>query len=213
MNERDQTSGGRRGGRDILPSAAALARQSEFEILWSAHRRQVERWARGHCDRLGLPREEAADIAQDVSLDLLTALRNGNSPARPAGFLKQITACRAIDRYRYRQVRAETEEVDEERWPDEDWAQPLVDSLRSRDPRTDPAAAAVAAAFKGDLLDLLAELPELPAQAFILVDLRGASYRDAAAALQAPEGTVKTWVRAARQQLKRKLPTRGWTSE
>ena len=51
----------------------------------------------------------------------------------------------------------------------------------------------------------LAELAEGPRQAIILFHIEDMSYRDIAAALEVPMGTVMTWLHRGRAQLKRAL--------
>jgi RNA polymerase sigma-70 factor (ECF subfamily) len=78
-------------------------------------------------------------------------------------------------------------------------------------PSTDPAADAEARALTRERLVLLQQalgaLAEGPREAISLYHLEGMTYRDIAAALDVPIGTVMTWLHRGRAALRRAIET------
>ena len=73
---------------------------------------------------------------------------------------------------------------------------------------TPPPSPADEASFREQLSRLdraLADLDEGPREAVVLFHIEQMSYRDIAAALEVPMGTVMTWLHRGRAQLKRAL--------
>lgn len=132
---------------------------------------------------------EAEDLAQETFLRAFLH-RERFDPERPlAPWLLTIARRLSIDRTRKKNE--------------------TPDDAIEEAPSTDPAADAEARALTRERLALLQEamgaLAEGPREAISLYHLEGMAYRDIAAALDVPIGTVMTWLHRGRGKLRRAL--------
>ena len=162
---------------------------SAFEILVSRHERRVFRLL----VRMLGSREEAEDAAQDAFLSLYRHGQRFRGEARFSTFVYRVAANAALNRRRsLGRARARTEELRVR--------QSAGDHLPAspRDPRESAEGAEVQAQVQAALLSL----PEDLRVAVVLYDIEGQSYRDIAATLEIPEGTVKSRIHRARSALR-----------
>jgi RNA polymerase sigma-70 factor, ECF subfamily len=154
-----------------------------FDALVLRFHRPVLRF----CWRL-LRSADAEDVAQDTFVRAFVHFERFD-PARPVlPWLIAIARRLCLDLLRRRKVVASTETMP---IGDQSTASPEAEaSLREQLSRIDRA---------------LANLDEGPREAIILFHIEEMSYRDIAAALEVPMGTVMTWLHRGRAQLKRTL--------
>ena len=175
---------------DSLQAAElALARRARagdsaaFDALVLRYHRPVFRF----CWRL-LRAPDAEDIAQDTFVRAFVHFERFD-PARPLlPWLIAIARRLCLDLLRRRKVMARPDAM-----PEIGRAVPSPEreaSLREELSRLERA---------------LAGLDEGPREAIVLFHIEGMSYRDIAAALEVPMGTVMTWLHRGRTQLKRAL--------
>lgn len=125
------------------------------------------------------------DLAQDTFLRALGSLHRFEGRSSARAWLLSIARRAVIDSYRYASARPRLSDVP-------DW-QLAVELAQPRDlPGFDEGIA---------LLDLLAALPEERREAFVLTQLAGLPYAEAAAASGCPVGTVRSRVARARATL------------
>jgi RNA polymerase sigma-70 factor (ECF subfamily) len=173
-------------GVDIegLARAAAAGDAAKLDQLLAAVRPEVLRL----CARFLPNREDAEEACQDTLLALSRGINRFEGRAAFRTWLHRLTANRA--RSTYRGLRR--------RFIAEAHGATLPD-------RPDPRRTSVVAGTRLDLLDALESLsPEL-AECVTLRDVVDLSYRDIAALLDVPEGTVKSRIHQARQLLRERL--------
>ena len=125
------------------------------------------------------------DLAQDTFLRALGSLHRFEGRSSARAWLLSIARRAVIDSYRYAAARPRLSDVP-------DW-QLTVELSQPRDlPGFDDGIA---------LLDLLAALPEERREAFVLTQLVGLPYAEAAEASDCPIGTVRSRVARARASL------------
>ncbi|MGW2707192.1 sigma-70 family RNA polymerase sigma factor [Streptomyces sp. NPDC001340] len=125
------------------------------------------------------------DLAQDTFLRALGSLHRFEGRSSARAWLLSIARRAVIDSYRYAAARPRLSDVP-------DW-QTAVELAQPRDlPGFDEGIA---------LLDLLAALPDERREAFVLTQLAGLPYAEAAAACGCPVGTVRSRVARARATL------------
>ena len=135
------------------------------------------------------------DLAQDTFLRALGSLHRFEGRSSARAWLMSIARRAVIDSYRHASVRPRLSDVP-------DW-QSAVENAQPRDlPGFDDGIA---------LLDLLASLPDERREAFILTQMVGLPYAEAAEAGDCPVGTVRSRVARARATL-RDLLDEGGTS-
>lgn len=167
-----------------LARSAARGDARALDALLAAVRPEVLRL----CARLLPNREDAEEACQDTLLAVAEGIRRFEGRSSFHTWLYRLAANRA--RSTYRRLRR--------RWLVEAAGRPLPDL-------SDPRRTSVVAGTRLDLLDALdAVRPEL-AEAVTLRDVLGLSYREIAYALALPEGTVKSRIHLARQQLRERL--------
>ncbi|OZV78775.1 RNA polymerase subunit sigma-24 [Micromonospora echinospora] len=178
-------------GVEELAGSAARGDPAARDALLAAVRPEVLRL----CARLLPHREDAEEACQDALLALAQGITRFEGRSSFHTWLHRLTANRA--RSTYRALRR--------RWLVEAGGVPLPDP-------PDPRRTSVVAGTRLDLLDALDTVrPEL-AEAVTLRDVLGLGYREIAALLDLPEGTVKSRVHEARRQLRLRLsaaPTAG----
>jgi RNA polymerase sigma-70 factor, ECF subfamily len=139
------------------------------------------------CWRL-LRSSEAEDLAQDTFVRAFVHFERFD-PERPVlPWLIAIARRLCLDVLRRRKVSA------------------MADALPlSAPPRPSPESEAAVREQLSHLDRALADLDDGPKEAVILFHIEGLSYRDIAAALEVPMGTVMTWLHRGRAQLKQAL--------
>lgn len=129
--------------------------------------------------------QAADDLAQDTFLRALGSLHRFEGRSSARSWLLSIARRAVIDSYRYASARPRLSDVP-------DW-QLAVENAQPRDlPGFDDGIA---------LLDLLESLPEERREAFILTQLVGLPYGEAAEVSDCPVGTVRSRVARARSAL------------
>ena len=177
------------------PGADPGADPTELELARRAHRGDtaafdelVERFHRPvyrFCWRL-LRSSDAEDLAQDTFVRAFVHFERFD-PERPVlPWLIAIARRLCLDLLRRRKVmlRADAMPVD-------------------TPPASGPEREAALREQLGRLQRALDDLDEGPREAILLFHIEGMSYRDIAAALEVPMGTVMTWLHRGRAQLKK----------
>lgn len=131
------------------------------------------------CHRLSLNRDEAADLVQETFLDAMRAASPVGEMDSPRAWLYRVAVRRWARRRR--------------------GIGRIVSLLRAESLPAPPSSEFI------DLERALARMPLRHRAAFVLVRAEGLTYAEAAAALGAPEGTVKSWVHDATAALRRDL--------
>jgi len=180
------TSGSDADDRRAELDLARRARRGDavaFEQLVLRFHRPVLRF----CWRL-LRSSEAEDLAQDTFVRAFVHFERFD-PERPVlPWLIAIARRLCLDVLRRRKVSA------------------MADALPpSAPPRPSPESEAAVRELLSHLDRALADLDDGPKEAVILFHIEGLSYRDIAAALEVPMGTVMTWLHRGRAQLKQAL--------
>ncbi|MFI7607270.1 RNA polymerase sigma factor [Micromonospora sp. NPDC049366] len=171
-------------GTDRLARAAAQGDPAALDALLAAVRPEVLRL----CARLLPHREDAEEACQDALLAIARGITRFEQRSSFHTWLYRLTANRARSTYR----------VLRRRWLVEAGGVPLPEA-------PDPRRTSVVAGTRLDLLDALDAIrPEL-AEAVTLRDVLGLGYGEIAALLDLPEGTVKSRLHQARQQVRRRL--------
>ncbi|MFD9487807.1 sigma-70 family RNA polymerase sigma factor [Streptomyces sp. NPDC059991] len=151
--------------------------------------RALHRDVRRYVTYLGADPQAAEDLTQDTFLRALGSLHRfeGRSSART--WLLSIARRAVIDNLRYTAARPRVSDTD-------DW-QSAAERAQPRGlPGFDDGVA---------LADLLAALPDERREAFVLTQLLGLPYADAAHVSNCPVGTVRSRVARARQSLIERL--------
>ncbi|MEV6946725.1 sigma-70 family RNA polymerase sigma factor [Streptomyces sp. NPDC051172] len=166
-------------------TAWALAARSgdpdAVEQFVNALQRDVQRYVAHLC---GDP-QAVDDLAQDTFLRALGSLHRFEGRSSARAWLLSIARRAVIDSYRYAAARPRLSDVP-------DW-QLAVELAQPRDlPGFDDGVA---------LLDLLAALPDERREAFVLTQLVGLPYAEAAEVSDCPVGTVRSRVARARSTL------------
>ncbi|TDC85294.1 RNA polymerase sigma factor [Micromonospora sp. KC606] len=173
---------------DDLAGAAARGEPGSLDALLVAVRPEVLRL----CGRVLPNREDAEEACQDALLALARGISRFEGRSSFHTWLYRLTANRARSTYR----------VLRRRWQVEAGGVPLPDPA-------DPRRTSVVAGTRLDLLDALDGVrPEL-AEAVVLRDILGLSYREIADLLGVPEGTVKSRIHEARRQVRQRLTGAG----
>ncbi|MFC8513870.1 sigma-70 family RNA polymerase sigma factor [Streptomyces sp. NPDC057257] len=176
---------GESASADESITAWALAARSgdpdAVEHFVNALQRDVQRYVAHLC---GDP-QAVDDLAQDTFLRALGSLHRFEGRSSARAWLLSIARRAVIDSYRYAAARPRLSDV-------ADW-QLAVELAQPRDlPGFDDGIA---------LLDLLAALPDERREAFILTQLVGLPYAEAAEVSAIPIGTVRSRVARARASL------------
>jgi len=141
-------------------------------------------------------REEAEDACQETFLSLHRHGRRFRREARFSTFLYRVAANAALNRRRsLGRARARRQEL----------AQRQATGAHLPVAPRDPEDAARGAEIQARVQDALQTLPDELRTAVVLYDLEGQSYKEIAAILEIPEGTVKSRIHRARHGLRDKL--------
>ena len=184
----------------MAPTSEGGDRRAELDLARRARRGEagafdqlVERFHRPVyrcCWRL-LRSSEAEDLAQDAFVRAFVHFERFD-PERPVlPWLIAIARRLCLDLLRRRKVMANTVMANVETMP------------VSGPPAPSPEAEASLREQLGRLERALDDLDDGPREAIVLFHIEGMSYRDIAAALEVPMGTVMTWLHRGRSQLKR----------
>jgi len=184
-------------GNAAAPASDADNRRAELELARRARRgdaaafddlvRRFHRPVYRFCWRL-LRSADAEDLAQDTFVRAFVHFERFD-PERPVlPWLIAIARRLCLDLLRRRKVMARTETT-----------------LVSSPPAPGPEGEASIREQLSRLDRALADLDEGPREAIVLFHIEDMSYRDIAAALEVPMGTVMTWLHRGRAQLKRAL--------
>ena len=184
-------------GHAATPGSGAEDRRAELELARRAHRgdaaafdelvRRFHRPVYRFCWRL-VRSPDAEDLAQDTFVRAFVHFERFD-PERPVlPWLIAIARRLCLDLLRRRKVMAR------------------VDTLPVTDPPPPgPEGEASLREQFSRLERALDDLDEGPRMAIVLFHIEEMSYRDIAAALEVPMGTVMTWLHRGRAQLKRAL--------
>ena len=184
-------------GNAAAPASEVEKRRAELELARRARRgdaaafdelvRRCHRPVYRFCWRL-LRSGDAEDLAQDTFVRAFVHFERFD-PERPVlPWLIAIARRLCLDLLRRRKVMVSAETI-----------------LVTGSPAPGPESEASIREQLSRLDRALAELAEGPRQAIILFHIEDMSYRDIAAALEVPMGTVMTWLHRGRAQLKRAL--------
>lgn len=157
--------------------------------------RQHSRRVYSMCCRFTGSEGEAQDIAQDVFLRVFQSLRSFRAGEGSFGvWLSRLTRNLLIDNYRRGKMQRATDSLDDQL--------PVIEETTAMS-RTDGLLAGREASeiLQGALQRLSPELRE----AVILRDIEELEYREIAAVLKVPEGTVKSRLNRGRAELARVL--------
>ncbi|WHM40162.1 sigma-70 family RNA polymerase sigma factor [Streptomyces sp. BPTC-684] len=174
---------------DQVITAWALAARTGDPVAVEHFVRALHRDVRRYVTYLGADPQAADDLTQDTFLRALGSLHRfeGRSSART--WLLSIARRAVIDNLRYTAARPRVSDTD-------DW-QSAAERAQPRGlPGFDDGVA---------LADLLAALPDERREAFVLTQLLGLPYADAAHVSNCPVGTVRSRVARARQALIERL--------
>jgi RNA polymerase sigma factor (sigma-70 family) len=157
---------------------AATPQSLSVERLYTAHNGWLQQWLRR---RLGCP-ALAADLAQDTFVRLLAKPRKLHDLSGSRSYLRTVADRLCIDLWRRQSIEQAWLEVLAAR------AEPVAISAQDH--------AIIIEAFC-ELDEMLRRLPKQVAQAFMLSQLEGLSYREIATRLQVSERTVKSYMAKA----------------
>ncbi|MFE7171695.1 sigma-70 family RNA polymerase sigma factor [Streptomyces sp. NPDC057616] len=177
----------RRGhaAQDESTTAWALAARGGDTVAVDHFVRALHRDVRRYVAHLCADPQAVDDLAQDTFLRALGSLHRFEGRCSARVWLLAIARRAVTDSYRYAAARPRLSDA-------ADW-QLAVEKAQPRGlPGFDDGVA---------LLDLLAALPEERRQAFVLTQLLGQSYAEAAEVANCPVGTVRSRVARARETL------------
>ena len=141
----------------------------------------------GWCNRLGGPKVNPEDAAQDVLMKVLTHLHTIRQPERFAGWLFQVT--RSVVRQHRRAA----------------WVRGWVPGLQVEmvDEGSDPLAWCAEEQTARRVQSALERLPDAQREVVVLCDLEERPAVEVAALLGIPAGTVKSRLRLGRERFRR----------
>jgi RNA polymerase sigma-70 factor (ECF subfamily) len=181
-----------------LARAAARGERAAFARLVDLHQRVVF----GLCFRLLQDREEAADAAQEAFVRAWSAIESYDAAQPFAPWVLRIARNHCIDVVRRRLPAGRKVELDAP-LPDGD-ARELPDPASRR---ADDALEQ--AELSSSLGRAVATLPPNYREVVHLFHVEHMSYKEIAATLEVPIGTVMTWLHRARAKLRETLATQG----
>jgi RNA polymerase sigma-70 factor (ECF subfamily) len=141
-------------------------------------------------------REEAEDAAQEAFLSLHRHGHRFRREARFSTFLYRVAANAALNRRRSL-GRGRAREIE--------LAQREESGAQLHSAPRDPEKAALGVEVQGHVHEALQQLPEDLRMAVVLYDIEGQPYKEIAAILSIPEGTVKSRIHRARLALRDRL--------
>ena len=185
---------------EIDDRALAAACRTGDETAWSA---LVDRYGRrvyGIAYHFTLRKEDAEELSQEVFLKVFENLHRFDGQYAFGAWIVSLARNLCIDQYRRRKREKSFVHVSD------DSVMPLLPAS------DDPARNALQKERTKLLFEAIAELPEELSEILILRDLDGLAYDEIAAALELPDGTVKSRPFRARAEtakiIRRKTETR-----
>ncbi len=178
--------------------AAARGDRQAFGRLVDLHKRSVY----GLCVRLLRDGEEARDAAQETFARAFAALASYDAAQPFAPWLLRIARNHCLDVLRRRVPEAQRVDLDED--PDEGPARELADPAAVRGDE-----ALERRELAGALERAVSALPSNYREVVHLFHVEHLSYKEIAATLDVPIGTVMTWLHRARLRLKETLTAGG----
>ena len=157
-------------------------RMDRFEVLVRRYQRLVATAAL----RMGIPRQEIEDVANEVFYKVFRSLRRYEPTHALSTSLYRITVNAALDRRRSRRIEARSEEI----------------PANLRDGRPSPHESAAREERARLLQQALERIPSHYRTPLVLVHVEGLPVEEAARILDLPEGTVKSRLFRARAMLK-----------
>jgi RNA polymerase sigma-70 factor, ECF subfamily len=143
-----------------------------------------------------LKREDAEELSQEIFLKIFESLDRYNGGYPLIAWIVALARNLCIDRYRRRKRENSFRFVSDES---------VAPMLTAGD---DPAANALKKERTKMLFSALAEIPEDLAEILVLRDLDGLAYEEIGAALELPDGTVKSRLFRARAEVARRVRER-----
>jgi len=185
-------------GDAALARAAAKGDRRAFGQLVDLHKRAVH----GLCFRLLRDAEEARDAAQESFVRAWSAMSTFDSAQPFAPWVLRIARNHSLDVLRRRAPIAQRLELDAD--PEDGAARELPDpdALRGDDAMERRQVA-------GALDKAVSELPANYREVVHLFHVEHLSYKEIAATMEVPIGTVMTWLHRARARLKASLEASG----
>ncbi|KGK40892.1 hypothetical protein LH51_12040 [Nitrincola sp. A-D6] len=152
--------------------------RDQVGLLYSDHKSWLHKWL---CRRVGC-QDLAADLAQDTFVRLLLKPRSLDNLDSARSYLRTVAGRLCIDMWRRRAV--------EQAW---------LEVLATRPEEVDlsPEDHAIIVESFCELDAMLQSLPEKVANAFILSQVEGLTYKQIATQMQVSERTIKTWMARA----------------
>jgi RNA polymerase sigma-70 factor (ECF subfamily) len=194
----ERSLGSQPTGEAALARSAARGDRKAFGSLVDLHKRAVF----GLCVRLLRDPEEARDAAQEAFARAYAAL-DGYDPAQPfAPWVLRIARNHCLDVLRRRLPEAHKVELDAE--PEEGAPRELADPAAERGDTVIERRQ-----LAGALEAAVAALPPNYREVVHLFHVEHLSYKEIAATLDVPIGTVMTWLHRARARLKESLAAAG----
>jgi RNA polymerase sigma-70 factor, ECF subfamily len=182
----------------VLARAASRGDRKAFGQLVDAHKRAIH----GLCVRLLRDAEEARDAAQETFVRAYSALESYD-PAQPfAPWILRIARNHCVDVIRRRLPAAQQVPLDAE--SDEGAPREVADPAAARGDEILERRQ-----LAGALEDAVRSLPENYREVIHLFHVEHLSYKEIAATLDVPIGTVMTWLHRARARLKVALAASG----
>jgi RNA polymerase sigma factor (sigma-70 family) len=159
-------------------TSPALPDRAPFETLYLAHHGWLQRWLR---QRTGCG-QEAADLAQDTFLRLLSKERDLAPVREPRAYLTRVAHGLLVNQWRRRAIE-----------------RAYLEALATQPPATipSPEARALVIATLLEIDALLRTLPYKVRTAFLLAQLDGLGYREIAERLDVSERMVKKYMAQA----------------
>ncbi|MFD4507666.1 sigma-70 family RNA polymerase sigma factor [Streptomyces sp. NPDC058457] len=175
--------------RDASITAWALAARSGDTAAVDAFVRALHRDVLRYVAHLCADPQAVDDLAQDTFLRALGSLHRFEGHGSARSWLLSIARRAVVDSHRYAAARPRRADVP-------DWQQAVERAQPYGLPGFDDGVA---------LLDLLESLPEERREAFVLTQLVGLPYAEAAEVSDCPVGTVRSRVARARETLRDQL--------
>lgn len=174
-----------------MTSDAARRRFNEVVLPHLDDAYGLARWLTGN-------RTDAEDVVQDACMRALTSLET-TVVEWPRGWVLTIVRYTAFTWLAKNRPKAVMLTGDPE----------ILEAVTAhRDAAPDPEEALIAAADERALESAIQALPQLFREVIVMRDINGLSYREIAAAIGAPQGTVMSRLARARAQLVDKLGSR-----
>ncbi len=183
---------------DLVQRAQAGDRAAFGELV-DLHKRVVFNICMSHLRN----EDEAMDLVQDTFLKAFTKLDTFQAGSNFKAWVCRIAANGSIDRIRRRKTRR-ADEIDDRVMATDGLAEGKTPAL-STFGRTSPLREAELSRLGKALMDAVGKLPESHRQCVLLCDVHGYSYKEIAAELGIPKGTVMSRLFYARKKLQVEL--------